>query len=230
MNLSHRIDGKPVVLLIGQGEMPVKCAEMLERSGFDIAGVYSPDSPLQNWARQGNNQYCFDDFAAFEAWGRLIEFDYLFSIVNFKIIKPELFRQAKCLAINYHDGPLPRYAGSNAIAWALHNEEPLHGVTWHVIEERVDSGDILKQTVFQIAAGEAHTAVNQKCYLAAMRAFRDLLPELKNGTYVRRPQDLAQRTFFKASMPPPPPLDTLIEKADGNSGVPFCGSHAHRNR
>ena len=45
-------------------------------------------------------------------------------------------------AINFHDGPLPRYAGLNAPVWAILNREPAHGVTWHLIEGGIDEGDI----------------------------------------------------------------------------------------
>jgi methionyl-tRNA formyltransferase len=202
MDMQH-CQEKPTVLLIGQGEIPVQCADALIKLGFDIAGLHSPDEPLRDWAKRRNHPNFFSDFRDFERSALSSAYDYLFSVVNFIILKPELLRSPRCLAINYHDGPLPRYAGSNAIAWALYNGETTHGVTWHVMEESVDAGDILKQVNFAIKPGDTHHSVQLKCYLAAMRAFRELLLELKDGTYTRTRQDLSKRTFYRRSQVPP---------------------------
>lgn len=199
----HQVRNAPVVLLIGQGKMPVQCAEMLVSAGYDLAGVHSPDEPLRDWTRQQGLPCFIPDFAHFRGWGETIAFDYLFSVINFRLLPLSLLQRAQRLAINYHDSPLPRYAGSHAVEWALYNDEPLHGSTWHVIEEKVDSGDILKQCTFPVAPGETAESLSQKCYLAGMRAFRQLLVELKTGSYTRTPQNLTQRTFYKRSERPP---------------------------
>src|SRR5262249_34592257 len=136
-------------------------------------------------------------FDQFTAWCHAFPYDYLFSVVNFHLLKPDLIRTARLLAINYHDGPLPRYAGSHATAWALHNGEREHGITWHVIEEKVDTGDVLKQVIFPIAADETLRSLDLKCFFAAVRAFRDLLTELRASSYSRTPQNLARRTFYR---------------------------------
>jgi hypothetical protein len=198
-----RISNEPVVALIGQGKMPVQCAELLARNGFDVGTVHSPDEGLRDWSAKHSHAIYYQDFADFELWCKTFPYDYLFSVVNFRLLKPELLRTVRGLAINYHDGPLPRYAGSHATGWALHNGEREHGITWHVIEERVDSGDMLKQVMFRIAPEETHQTLDLKCKLAAMRAFQELLNELKAGTYTRAPQDLSRRTFYRRSELPP---------------------------
>ncbi len=91
---------------------------------------------------------------------------------------------------------MPRYAGSHACAWALKNGERSHGVSWHIMTDTVDAGDLLKQRVFDVPEGETLERLEQRCYLAAMRAFRELLPELKGETFIRTPQDLSQRTYY----------------------------------
>lgn len=79
--------------------------------------------------------------------------DYLFSIfsiVNRHLIPNELIALPQHLAINYHEAPLPNYAGVHATSWAIMNREVKHGITWHVMTERVDAGDILKQHFVEI--------------------------------------------------------------------------------
>ena len=84
-------------------------------------------------------------------------------------------------AINFHDGPLPRYAGLNAPVWALINRETRHGVTWHLIEGGIDEGDIVEQRLFDLDAGETALTLNTKCYGAAIDSFGALVAALETG-------------------------------------------------
>jgi hypothetical protein len=195
--VANGTEEKPRAFLLGQGGMPVLCAELLLQAGFSIEGLHGPDDKLADWARRRNGLRFFADFDHFKTSARSTEYEFLFSIVNFRILDAEILRTPRVLAINYHDGPLPRYAGSHAPAWAHRNKERSHGVTWHVIEERVDAGDILKQASFPLSREETLEALSQKCYLMGIRAFRALIVELKLGTYSRVPQDLSQRTFHR---------------------------------
>ena len=46
------------------------------------------------------------------------DFDVLFSIANLRILPDAVLEQAK-VRINFHDGPLPGYAGLNVTSWAI---------------------------------------------------------------------------------------------------------------
>jgi hypothetical protein len=98
----YRVTG-PVVLLIGSREMPVQCADLLRAGGFDIAGIHSPDTPLREFAAQHDIEY-FPHFADFRDWSETIAHDYLFSILNFKILP------ASMLDAPNMRHPLPRCA------------------------------------------------------------------------------------------------------------------------
>ncbi|MBW3550824.1 MAG: hypothetical protein KY442_08365 [Proteobacteria bacterium] len=129
-------------------------------------------------------------------------FDYLFSIFNFQKLPDEIVSAARCLPINYHDAPLPRYAGSHATSWALMNGETEHAVTWHVLTDRVDAGDILLQAPVDIDPGETALTLNAKCFEAAIDSFAALLDDLEAGTLDPRPQDRTQRTFYRRGQRP----------------------------
>ena len=65
-------------------------------------------------------------------------------------------------AINFHDGPLPEYAGLNTPVWALLNGETQHGVTWHLMTREVDRGDILAQRRFDLTDSETALTLNTR--------------------------------------------------------------------
>ena len=99
-------------------------------------------------------------------------------------------------AVNYHDGPLPRYAGIHATSWALLAGETGHGVSWHAMTDRVDAGDVLARELFDISPDDTAFTLNARAYEAALRSFKRLIADLESGSLQRRPQDPAQRTFF----------------------------------
>ena len=227
---------KPVAFLVGQGGMPVQCAIMLVANGFEIGAVHSPDAPLRDWAEQHNTNY-YAEFREFRNAAETTGLDYLFSVMNFRILPASLIGSPRMFAVNYHDAPLPKYAGSHATAWALHNRETSHGITWHVMTEQVDAGDILKQVIFPLSEGETKERLDQRCYLTGMRAFRELLIELKAGTHTRTVQDLSRRTYYARSSPilpnlPDDPYDTPWRTTSGqrDGSAPCCWRKAWTQR
>ena len=132
--------------IVGEGTLPIRCAEVLLQRGHDILGIVSPDSSLRRWARERDIPHLdpatLEDLAAFLGQRA---FDYLFSIVNSYILSEDILALPRRMSINYHDAPLPRYAGSHATSWAILARESRYGVSWHVATRRVDAGDILSQ-------------------------------------------------------------------------------------
>lgn len=196
-----KADNKFTCIIIGNGTLPIRCAEILLRSGHEIRALVSSDPDLRGWS--GGRK--IPSFVPDEDLADQIQrpFDYLFSIVNEHILDESILNLPRKLAINYHDGPLPRYAGIHATSWALMNRETVHGITWHVITDLVDGGDIVKQKHFDIASNETALTLNAKCYAAASEAFAELVEDLSLGRLSRREQALEQRTFFPRFKRPP---------------------------
>jgi natural product biosynthesis luciferase-like monooxygenase protein len=165
------------------------------RRGHTIAGVITPDGIFSRWAESNGIRRAPVDgdmlsFAAAEP------FDVLFSIVNGSIIPSAVLELPRKCAVNYHDGPLPRYAGFHTPVWALLNGERTYGITWHLITAKVDDGSIVKQRWFDVAPEDTAFALNTKCYQAAVESFEELLAEIAEDRLEKRAQDRDQRRFY----------------------------------
>lgn len=182
-------------VVIGGGTLPVRCAEILLDGGHEIKALVSSDPEVKRWA-VGKGIPLLPPTQDLSE--RLAEnsFDYLFSIVNENILSEEIIALPCKFAINYHDALLPRYAGTHATSWALINGETWHGVTWHLISDVVDAGDILRQKQVDIAPDDTALTLNSKCYEAAISSFSDLVGELAAGRVLSKKQNLDARTFF----------------------------------
>jgi amino acid adenylation domain-containing protein len=182
--------------IIGEGTLSIQCAEILRQREHEIYGFISPDPLVKQWATERGIPFLEPTEQTLLPFFSRQPFDYLFSIVNPYVLPPAILTLPRRQAINYHDAPLPRYAGVHATSWALMQQEATHGITWHVMTEQVDAGDILKQLTFAIAPDETALTLNLKCYDAAIHAFTELVDELAEGRAVTRAQNLAERTYF----------------------------------
>lgn len=181
--------------LIGADTLLIECGEVLLNNGHEILGVITSTSKISQWAHRHSLSVIPCDKQYKDTLAQY-EFDYLFSITHLAIIPDEVLALPKKGAINFHDGPLPRYAGLNTPAWAIMNEEEEYGISWHEITAGVDEGRILKQAMFNIAADETSLSINTKCFAAALDSFPELLNELVAGTQQAVNQDLSQRSYF----------------------------------
>ncbi len=182
-------------LLIGNESLLVGCGDALLDHGHDIRGVVSKDRDILDWAL-AKSLPVIEDIAALKGQFKGGDFDWLFSIANLEIIPDGVLTLPGMGAINFHDGPLPRYAGLNTPVWALINGETRYGVTWHMLESGVDTGDIVEQAMFDVAGDETAFSLNSKCYAAAMDSFATLLSGLETGAVERTAQALSDRSYF----------------------------------
>ena len=187
--------------IIAETNLGTQCAEILLTEGHQVLGVVSNNQDVIKWAIEHNVPY-FLTLKMFEEEKQNKTFDYLFSIVNGEILTPQILEYPRYFAINYHDSPLPKYAGVHATSWAILNNEKSHGISWHVMSSQVDAGDILKQVTFPIELNETALTLNLKCFTQAIEAFRTLIKDLAEGTVHKQSQDLQDRGYYSAHQKP----------------------------
>ena len=183
-------------VIFGSGTLPIRCIHILLQHGHQPHAIVSHDDALRRWAEEHDIAALSlsDDIVAFL---QQQSFDYLFSIAYPFIVPEHILALPLKGAINYHDAPLPSYAGSHATFWALFNGETQHGVTWHEMAEKVDAGNILKQTIIPITPTETSQTLNVKCYDAAIHAFSALIGDLATEQITPLAQDFTKRSFFR---------------------------------
>ena len=127
MDISNRFS----CFIIGEGTLPIRCAEILLDQEHTIYGIISSDLAVNDWAREREIPHIDPKDKNIATFLSRHPFDYLFSIVNAYILPKQILELSRRCAINFHDAPLPRYAGNYATSWAIMQGERVHGVTWH---------------------------------------------------------------------------------------------------
>lgn len=189
-------------IVIGDGSLPLQCGDILLARGHTIAALVATNADARAWATQRAVRRLDEDADLIQQLAHE-SVDFLFSIVNARILRADTCAIARRGAINYHDALLPRYAGVYATTWAIMAGEHEHGITWHDVAETVDAGRIYLQRVVSIAPDETTMTLDVKCYEAATTSFVELLEGLEQNTITPRLQLLANRSYFGRHRRPP---------------------------
>ena len=188
-------------LIIGHDTLALNCAKMLAGAGHPIRAIVSRCPEFRAWA-EAEGLPLIEPGAGLVDRLQGIDFEWILSIANLDIIPDGVLAQASQGSVNFHDGPLPAYAGLNAPVWALLNGETSHGITWHRIAGGVDEGNILSRRGVEIAPGETALTLNTKCYAAALDSFAEVIAALAEGRAAGTPQDLSRRSYYARDQRP----------------------------
>lgn len=128
---------------------------------------------------------------------RAMEPDVIVVVAFGQILNKPILDMPKYGCVNVHASLLPKYRGSAPIQWAVINGEKESGVTTQLMNEGVDTGDILMMD--KLTLDEKETGGSLFDRLADMGA--DLLIKtleaMENGTITRTPQNEAEATHAK---------------------------------
>ena len=127
--------------------------------------------------------------------------DYIFSFYYRNMIPAEILACAKIAALNMHGSLLPKYRGRAPVNWAILHGETKTGASLHVMEVKPDAGDIVGQSEVSIGPNETATEVFAKVSQAAVKVMQAALPELIQGYVPRKPNNLAQGSYFGGRKP-----------------------------
>ena len=105
-----------------------------------------------------------------------------------EIIKPPILSTKNVIMINCHGSLLPRYRGACPYIATIFNGDKTTGFTFHLLDEGIDTGDILFQQ--EVNVGPDETAISLERRISRMfgESVVDLIRDLKSGTIVPQEQ------------------------------------------
>lgn len=179
-------------VVIGDESLLAECSNQLLARGHTIAAVVTNNPYLADWAHDNNLPVVSAGRGLADRLNSL-HFDWILNIAGLRVLPPEVLALPARGAVNFHDGPLPQHAGLNAPVWALLAGEQQHGISWHMITETIDQGDILARAAFDITADDTALTLNAKCFAAGVESFANVLDMLERGQVSGQPQDMTGR-------------------------------------
>ena len=120
----------------------------------------------------------------------------LFVVVAYgQILQKSLLKIPKHGAVNIHASLLPKYRGAAPIPWAILKGERLTGVTTMMMDEGVDTGDILLQTEIPIGDEETSETLQDRLALLGAQLLLEIVRGMKAGNIHPIQQDHSKATY-----------------------------------
>jgi methionyl-tRNA formyltransferase len=134
---------------------------------------------------------------------RAEDVDILLNVHSLYVIHAAVLGAPRIGAFNLHPGPLPRYAGLNAVSWAIYRGERSHGVTVHWMAPEIDAGPIAYQSLFPIDENDTALSLSARCVREGVPLMMRLLDVAsKNPAEIPAiPQDMQKREYFDSKVP-----------------------------
>ncbi len=142
---------------------------------------------------------------AFQKALRDLQPDLMVVVAYGQILPKSILNIPKYGAVNVHASLLPKYRGAAPIAWAILNGENVTGVTTMVMDEGMDTGDILLQAEVPVGSDDTCQILHDRLASLGTRLLIETLERMKQGNIQPIPQDPSKATYA-------PPL----KKEDGH--------------
>ena len=90
--------------------------------------------------------------------------------------------------VNIHASLLPKYRGAAPIQWAIIDGEKETGITTMMMDEGIDTGDILEKVIIPIEDDETGDSLHDKLSQAGAKLIISTLNKVEQGTIIKTPQ------------------------------------------
>ena len=110
-------------------------------------------------------------------------------VVAFRILPSSVFEAARLGTFNLHGSLLPRYRGAAPINRAIMGGDTQTGVTTFLLQQKVDTGNVLLKKAMSIGENETAGEVHDRMMILGAEAVVDTVKILSSGSIEATPQD-----------------------------------------
>ena len=204
------------IVVVGYGEMFSSIIAGIINSGHEIAGVFRHENVLFPPFLRFLNDYIMpsQDRTFIRTLGL---YDIKAKSVNSKKFRDEVkklgadiiivgswsekfstetIQTPKTACINVHPSLLPLYRGPNPYARTIMAGEDKSGITFHLMSDKYDEGDILYQWVVNISQEETGLSLKLKCCEAVRKELPVLLKTIDEKLKTAQKQDDKKASYF----------------------------------
>lgn len=177
----------------------------------------SKESGVKTWAKQNQINFLeIDSLKGDDLQKTIKEIEKLkpdYGVVSdFSIIIPsEVIKLFDIRLINIHFSLLPKYRGACPVQFAILNGDETTGVTFHIVNEKLDNGAIISQIGYKMNNKETAGELYKTLFKIAADKLPEVLEKYSQGQITPLPQDANLATFTLSKTRP---KSTFIYKED----------------
>jgi methionyl-tRNA formyltransferase len=113
--------------------------------------------------------------------------------------------------INIHFSLLPKYRGASPVQFSILNGDEMTGITFHLVEEKMDTGDIISQIGYKMCGKETSGELYDILFKIASDKLPEIIKKYSLSQITPLPQDKESATYTYSKTNP---KSTFIYKED----------------
>ncbi len=192
------------IIFMGTPEFSVDCLEMLLREGHEVALVVTqPDKPRGRGHKLQPPpvKECAEKYhipvqqpetlknEAFLETLQQVNPDLIVVVAYGKILPPYIIHYPKYGCINVHASLLPKLRGAAPIQWSIINGEKETGITTMLMDDGLDTGDMLLKFPVRIEPEDTYGTLHDKLKPLGACALQHTLQKLEKGELTAQKQE-----------------------------------------
>ena len=124
----------------------------------------------------------------------MAECEIFLSVQYDKILSKSFLNKRRCY--NFHPNILPSYGGVGTLTFSILNKEDFAGVTLHVIDDGVDTGDIIKIDKIKIEENETAFSLHLKTFETMYNMFKKMFFNLLIENFkIKKQSDVNRKVY-----------------------------------
>ena len=109
------------------------------------------------------------------------------SAYNIHIFSNKVLTNNNLLIVNFHNSLLPKHRGRNSPTWTIYEMDKFAGVTWHLITNEIDKGEIIEQMSFRLDDNLNAIELSELCLDIGLKSFKKMVIHLLNNDFKSSP-------------------------------------------
>jgi methionyl-tRNA formyltransferase len=124
--------------------------------------------------------------------------DLFIAIGYTNLLKEQILSVPRIFAVNFHASLLPAYRGKHPIFWALRNGERWTGLTVHVMDTKLDTGDILYQVRVRTRKNDSVATLYDRIMAQSIKLVDRLIEDSEKNKLRRTPQPETGASYYSS--------------------------------
>ncbi len=115
-------------------------------------------------------------------------------VIAFRILPESVYSLSRIATFNIHGSLLPKYRGAAPVQRAVMNGEKITGLTSFILDNKVDTGNIVMQVTEEISPDDTAGDLHDRLMLKAASLTPDTIDILSEGNFLPKSQDDSKAT------------------------------------
>ena len=168
------------VIVIGSGRLPKNCINTLLQYNLELICIEPVETKFPILfefckSKKINYKKILDKNELDNYFLSITELTLVVSAYNIHIFSSNVLLNSNILIVNFHNSLLPKHRGRNSPTWTIFEMDEIAGISWHLISNKIDKGNIIKQNSFKIPEKIKALELSQLCLDAGSKCFNEIV-------------------------------------------------------